>query len=437
MRHVLITGFLFTVLTISALAQQQEAPLTLQQKDEAIDSIVKTIKTRYIFPDVALKVEKYLRNRQAKNAYNAITGGNQFAQVLTQDMQVAGNDKHLWAAYTPEELPVEKPRELMSIPDEERAGLAEMFQRTNYGIDKLDILKGNIGYLSFNTLISPEFAGEVYDAMMLYVAHTEALIIDLRKCGGSMSPDAVPYFCSYFFQSPVHLNDTYFGKDAKLTQSWTYAHVNGRKYLNKPIYILTSRSTFSGAEEMAYDLQALKRATVVGQPTGGGANPGGIVRLTGHFRMFVPVGKVVNPITKSNWEHVGVQPDTVINARLALQKAQELAMLSSIKAANDDRWKGALKDWMAEVVASAPKLKPVTFELQGFENAKEVYVAGSFNDWDQHASQMLRKGNKWVVVTETEQGKTTYKFIVDGKWISDPGNAQTEGPNGDSVIVVE
>ncbi|RYU89438.1 hypothetical protein EWM62_14025 [Mucilaginibacter terrigena] len=437
MKHILIKSFLLSALTISVFAQQPGAALTQQQKNETIDSAVKIVKTRYIFPEAALKVEKYLRNRQAKKMYDPITDGNQFAQALTHDMQAAGNDKHLWAAYSPEELPIEKTRELMSIPDEERSGLAEMFQRTNYGIEKLEILKGNIGYLSFNMLISPEFAGEVYDSMMAYVAHTEALIIDLRKCGGSMSPDAVPYFCSYFFQSPVHLNDTYYGKDAKLTQSWTYAHVNGRKYLNKPIYVLTSGGTFSGAEEMAYDLKALKRATIIGQPTGGGANPGGVLRLTSHFSMFVPVGKVVNPVTKGNWEHVGVQPDTVINAKLALQKAQELAMLSSIKATNDDRWKGALIGWMAELAASTPKLKAVTFELRGFDTAKEVYVAGSFNDWDSRAAKMERKKDKWVVVAEAEPGKVTYKFIVDGKWIPDPANTQTEEPNGDSVIVIE
>ncbi|OOQ60549.1 S41 family peptidase [Mucilaginibacter pedocola] len=441
-RHIFATLFL---LAQAAAAFAQQAPvnkalqLTEKQKAETIDSIITTINNRYVFADVAKKIETHLRKQQSKKAYTKITDGNQFAAVLTADLQAAGNDKHLRAMFFEDELPVEKERELMSIPDEEREGLNNMLMHTNYGINKIDVLKGNIGYLDIGVFVTPELAGEKYAAMMAYVAHTNALIIDLRNCGGSMSPDAIPFICSYFFESPVHLNDIQYRKNNKLVQSYTYSYVPGKKYLNKPIYVLISKNTFSGAEELAYDLQNLKRAMLIGQPTGGGANPGGDIRVTNHFRIFVPVGQAINPISKTNWEHVGVQPDTLINTKLALYKAQKLAMRATIATTKEQIWKDALTEWVKELDNNKPQIKQVAFELKGYDNAKEVYVAGTFNDWSNSAARLQRKGDKWMGLAESEPGKIRYKFIVDGQWITDPANIQTEsnGPNTDSVKIVE
>lgn len=444
MKGRIITTILLSAISVCTLAQEPGAvgystTISTQQKAQTIDSIIKVVNDRYVFPNVAKKIEQHLRAQQAKKAYSKINDGKQFAAALTNDLQAAGHDKHLRAEYFAEELPVEKEHELMSIPAEQREGISNMLQHTNYGINKVDVLKGNIGYLDIGMFVSPEFAGDTYAAMMNYVAHTDALIIDLRKCGGSMSPDAIPFICSYFFESPVHLNDIYYRKGDKLTQSWTYSYVPGKKYLNKPIYVLISHATFSGAEEMAYDLQNLKRATLIGQTTGGGANPGGDIRVTNHFRVFVPIGRAISPITKTNWEGLGVKPDTVINTKLALYKAQQMAMQATINTTKEKEWKDALVEWLKELNNNKPKFKQVTFELKGYENAKDVFVAGSFNDWSTSEGRMERKGDKWVINTESEPGKITYKFIVDGQWITDPANhlTQTNGPNTDSVRMLD
>ncbi len=213
-------------------------------------------------------------------------------------------------------------------------------------------------------------------------------------------------------------------------QSWTYAHVPGKKYLNKPIYILTSSSTFSGAEEIAYDLQVLKRATIIGQVTGGGANPGGVMRINDHFSAFIPFGRAVNPVTKTNWEGIGVKPDTLISSKLALGKAQELAMEHTLRNSKDEGWNKVVSSWLTELKLYKPILKPIVFELSGFPDAKEVYVAGSFNDWSPKATRMAKQGNKWVAATESEPGKIEYKFIVDGNWMTDPANGKTESDGG-------
>ncbi|WP_066405920.1 S41 family peptidase [Flavisolibacter tropicus] len=420
----------FQLLSLASFAQ-----LTKVQRDQTIDSVLKVVTERYVFPDMAKKMEAYVRKQQAAKAYDAITDGQQFAARLTQDLRTINNDKHINIEYSPEAIPPEEERELMTIPPAEKEGYAQMMKHLNYGIRKVDVLKGNIGYLDFEFMCSPEFAGDTYAAAMNYLAHTGALIIDLRNCGGSMSPDAIPFLCSYFFENPVHLVDWYWRKNNAVKQAWTYSYVSGKKYLDKPIYILTSNKTFSGAEEMAYDLQNLKRATIIGQPSGGGANPGGFLRVTDHFRMFVPIGQAISPITKTNWEGVGVKPDTLINTKLALTKAHMMGITHTMNTTDIQPWKEALQNWLKELENTKLVLKPITFELKDFPNAKEVYVAGSFNEWNAGSHKMQRKGNSWVLTTEAEPGKVVYKFIVDGKWITDPDNTATEtnGPNTDSV----
>ena len=123
---------------------------------------------------------------------------------------------------------------------------------------------------------------------------------------------------------PVHLNDLYWRTpkttSGEIQQFWTTI-VPAPPYIDKPIYVLTSADTFSGGEEFAYDLQTQKRATLVGETTGGGANPGRVVRLTEHFGAFIPNGRAINPITKTNWEGVGVTPDIPTKADAALVTA--------------------------------------------------------------------------------------------------------------------
>jgi hypothetical protein len=406
-----------------------------------IDSTIKALNERYIFPDVAKNVESYLRKQQQLKAYDTITNGDVFAERLSNDLKTVGKDKHLNVGYSPEVIPPQPEIDLMnvSIPASEKEGYAKWLKHMNYGVRKIEVLKGNIGYMDIDFFCGPEFAGDIYAAMMGYVANTDALIIDLRKCGGSRSPDAIPFICSYFFENPVHLNDTYIRKNDAYKQSWTYSYVPGKRYLDKPVYVLTSSSTFSGAEELAYDLKNLKRATIIGQRTGGGANPGGFLRMTDHFVLFVPLGRAINPITKTNWEGVGVEPDTVIDTRLALYEAQRLAMQHEINTTDEVEWKNGLQDWLRELEQNKPLLKTVTFQLKGYDKAKEVYVTGSFNDWNAKETKMGRKGNAWTAETQAEPGKITYKFIVDGKYITDPANEKTEkdGENVNSVKTLE
>lgn len=430
----------------------QAQDLDATARTHAIKSVLRCLQENYIYPDIAAKMERDIVSRAAKGEYNNITDGNLLAQRLTRDLQAICHDLHVNVTYSAQVLPPE-PKHLTLSP-QEAEHMRQMLAKENFGVAKVDILKGNLGYIKFNLLAPPDLAAEVYAATMTYVSNTDALIIDLRECGGSISPDAIPMLCSYFFKYPVHLNDIYWRHEDKTRQFWSWAYVPGKRYLNKPIYVLTSRRTFSGAEELAYDLKNLKRATIIGDTTGGGANPGGTRRANDHFMVWVPFGKVTNPITKTNWEGTGVTPDIPVPASVALHTAQTTALTEILNPKNDladgaaasnatgtmdEEWKKVVATELANLEKTKPQIKPITFTLKGYEKAKEVMVAGSFNYWTPRTHVMKRKGDTWQVQVPLETGNHSYKFVVDGEWITDPANPQTEadGSYTNSVLTVK
>lgn len=400
----------------------------MRQHDSVVINLATKLETQYVFPDIGAEVARKLLAAHKAERYTGFNN-DALAGALTKDLQLWSADKHLRVGYSATPMP-EVATVQMEIPAGEKAAYAEYLRRDNYGISKLEVLKGNIGYIDFKYFCTPEFAGDSYTAMMNYVANTDALILDLRRCGGSTSPDAIPFICSYLFDKPVHLNDLYWRPNNFTHQAWTYAYVPGKRYIGKPVYVLVSNGTFSGAEELAYDLQNLKRAILVGERTGGGANGGGDVTLTPNFSVFMPIGRAINPITKTNWEGVGVTPDSLISPNKAQHAAYLMALRQAQQTTTDEGYRHYLSGVIGEVVQNAPVYKPVVFELTGYADAKEVFVAGNFNGWSQRNLPMTRKGNKWVATGEAEPGKVTYKFIVDGNWIMDPANKATDQEGG-------
>jgi C-terminal processing protease CtpA/Prc len=147
------------------------------------------------------------------------------------------------------------------------------------------------------------------------------------RANGGGDPAGVAFLTSYLFDKRTHLNDLYWREGDRTEEFWTREDVPGKKFgQQKAVYVLTSPRTFSGAEEFSYNLQQLGRATLVGETTGGGANPGRSRQLTPTMHVFVPNGKAINPITKTNWEHTGVVPDVKVPASDALATAQKMAL---------------------------------------------------------------------------------------------------------------
>jgi hypothetical protein len=289
-----------------------------------IDGAVAKLNEFYVFPEAAKKMAEAVQARLKSGAYDAITGADDFAAALTDDLQAVNHDKHLRVNFSPHVLPKMEPG---ANPTPNPSAVAQRkaeFERNNCAFERVERLASNIGYLKFNGFLDPEICGPTVAAAMNFLAHVDALIIDLRANGGG-EPKMVAYICSYLFAEPTRLSDLYNRKEDKTTEFWTLRDVPGARLANKPVFVLTSKGTFSGAEAFTYDLKSLKRAMIIGETTGGGAHPVSGHRIDDHFFISVPFARAINPITKTNWEGTGVEPDIKVPASEALEVAKKMA----------------------------------------------------------------------------------------------------------------
>jgi len=288
---------------------------------KVIDGAVAALKETYVFPETAKKMEEAVRTHQQKGDYDAISDGDDFAKRLTDDFQAISHDKHLHVMFSPAALPDfgnQKPD-----PKREAEERKEM-ERMNCGFKKAEILEGNIGYLKFDFFADPGICGPTVVAAMNFLANVDAAIFDLRENGGG-DPKMVAFVSSYLFAERTHLNDLWTRKGDVTEQYWTDPYVPGKRLDGKPAFVLTSKNTFSGGEEFTNNLKVLKRATIVGETTGGGAHPVRGHRITEHFGIGVPFARAINPITHTDWEGTGVAPDEKVDASQALEVAIKLA----------------------------------------------------------------------------------------------------------------
>jgi hypothetical protein len=321
----------FRLTGLPAGAVLAPAQLDAATRRQAIDGVLSLLARFYYDADVARRMSEAVHANQAAGAYEAITDGGQLAGRLTDDLRAQSHDLHLTIVFTPFKASLEQE----PLPQND-ARMASQLLAGNCAFDKAEILPGNIGYLKFDVFEPVDLCGPTAAAAMAFIGHTDALIIDLRDNRGG-DPPMIAFLASYFFDAPTHLNDfssLHGGRFAGpgLTQVWTLPYLPGPRMAEQPVFILTSHATFSGAEEFSYDLQALKRATVVGAPTGGGAHPADAHLVADYFTVFIPYGEAINPITRRNWEGVGVKPDVNTAGADALGAAQSLA-LAAIHAA--------------------------------------------------------------------------------------------------------
>ncbi len=289
-------------------------------RTRVIEGAVANLNEFYIFPETAKKMEEALRAHEKKGEYDAISDGDAFATKLTEHLQEVSHDKHLRVNFVPMAVGKGEPK---PSADEEAGMRAEM-ERNNCFFEKAERLPSNIGYLKFNAFADPAICAPTATAAMNFLGSVDAIIFDLRANGGG-DPKMIAYISTYLFGEPTHLNDLYNRKEDSTTQYWTQPYVQGKRLAGKPVFVLTSKRTFSGAEEFCYNLKNLKRATIIGETTGGGAHPVSGHRIDDHFMIGVPFARAVNPISKTNWEGTGVEPDVKVPADEALDVAKKMA----------------------------------------------------------------------------------------------------------------
>ena len=310
-----------TVLAIPPGGSVADFTIDATARKRVIDGSLSKLDSNYVFPEVSAKMADALRTRLKRGEYDRVTNGISFAALLTEHLQEVSKDKHLRVNFSPAKIPDRRPS---VAPDSaEQARYRRQMSTVNCGFVKAEQLPGNVGYLKFNFFADPDVCGPTASAAMNLLADVDALIIDLRDNGGG-DPAMVAYITSYLFSQRTHLNDLWTRRNNETREFWTRDVPGKRLGDQRPVFVLTSKRTFSGAEEFSYNLKNLKRATIVGETTGGGAHPVSGHKVDDHFSIGVPFARAINPISKTNWEGTGVAPDVSVPASEALATALKL-----------------------------------------------------------------------------------------------------------------
>ncbi|MFB7407089.1 S41 family peptidase [Streptomyces sp. NPDC056202] len=283
-----------------------------------IDETARLVSEQYVFPEIAEQVADLLRRRLAEGAYD-VDDAEELAGLVTADLQSVNGDRHLRLKHHAEPVSPEQGAATMEA-------MRRDFDTSLGGAPLVRLHDGGIAVLELAPMLFPlDWAAEPLAAALTLTSRAQALVVDLRANRGG-DPDTVAFVCSYLLDRRTHLNSMHWRKGDRREQSWSLPHVPGARFGgSKPLYVLTSESTFSAAEELAYDLQQLGRAVVVGERTRGGAHPCKGWTVHPHLEVTVPMGRAVNPVSGTNWEGTGVQPDVLCPAADALDQARALA----------------------------------------------------------------------------------------------------------------
>jgi tetratricopeptide (TPR) repeat protein len=315
-----ITLCLVCICFASAICRQTKGAIDRSYRDRTIDTVSILIERNYVFLDKGKACASQLQFRKRTGVYDSLTDLSRFAKRLTEDLQAMTGDKHILVRQVlPSDLG-ESTESALHHP----VRLFRLQNRENTGFFRLEWLDGSIGYMDIRRFYSPAVAREMLAAAMKFLSHADAIIIDVRENQGGAG-ELLSLFCGYFFPYPLQLNGEYYRREEYLQEFWIARAVEGERLTNVPLFVLTSRKTFSAAESFAYDMKVRKRATLVGDSTKGGAHSVDLFRIDDRLECYLSTSRAVNPVTGENWEGTGVVPDVHVPATSALDTALSLA----------------------------------------------------------------------------------------------------------------
>jgi retinol-binding protein 3 len=342
----------FTLAVLPGHPLQTAAPgpdttIDARTRVRVIQGVLQRLREGYVFPRTAVEMQQAVEGRAQAGEYDSIVSAQALAQRLTRDLRAVSHDLHLHVVYDAHGVQDEGPGGEPSPAEQSQQRLYG--RRINWGMERVERLNGNVGYLQIRSF---GFDGSLVDstlaAAMNFLAGTDALIVDVRDNGGG-DPSYVARVCSYFLPPNTLINKFYWRPQNRWDEFRT-RRVSGRYYgTARPVFVLTSEGTFSGAEEFAYDVQTQRRGEIVGDTTGGGAHPGGLRRVTDHFGVWVPAGRAVNPVTGKDWEGIGVIPDVPVSADDALRIAHVRALQRILAGEKDQERRTTLQQVIDQV----------------------------------------------------------------------------------------
>ena len=342
-----------------------------------VTELAARIRGLYFDPATAARIASDLEAESEAGAFDALTDGRDLAAALSRRLRPL--DAHFNVAFDPNAPAA--PVLLRPAPPGAPSGAggpprganpAEV--RSNFGFRKVEILPGNVGYIDLRQFSNIDFdnpadpARRAADSALSFVADADAVIFDLRDNGGG-APSMVGYLTSAFTPADAPIYNVFHSRQGSTSEAPAVFHPNPR--LEVPVYVLISGRTGSAGEAFPYTLQGARRATIVGEASGGAANPGGMVPVGGGFAVFISQGSPRNPVTGRNWEGTGVQPDVAVPWDRALTRAHTLA-LETILAGDAGRTDAA---WTLQVMNSTTAAGDLT-PYAGVYGEQTVSVAG-------------------------------------------------------------
>lgn len=305
----------------------QGASIDAKQRASVIARAAALMSANYVSKESADRAVADVRGRVERGEYDAITTAPRLAELLGRHLAESTGDRHVHVKVGAERT--SDPRAASVETNAELAQLRRDAEAEEFGIGKPRVLDGNVGYIAFSRFFRAELAGSALATAMEKIGRTRALIVDLRECHGG-DPVMAVLAASWFFDGrPRHWNDMLRRCDSTTTQFWTAAWLPGARYIDKPVYVLVAQRTFSAPESFAYELQQTRRATIVGEVTGGGAHPGAWFPIDDRFSIFIPLSRYVSATSGGDWEGTGVKPDVICAGSEALERAHRLALNQS------------------------------------------------------------------------------------------------------------
>jgi hypothetical protein len=366
-RSLAALTILFTLLSSATVAHAQLArPGELPRIDATtraaiVDSVTAAIDSIYVLEEPAKRIVAGLRANLADGDYDTLTDPAELAQRLYRDAQAINHDGHFRIAAMPPLDPSVPETQVRDPADVERG--RRLQKARNYGFKEAEIFPGGIGYVRFDQFSRGDDAFAAAAAAMNFVANSSAVILDLRYNGGG-SAAMIRFLCGYLFEENEHLINWDIRAEKKTVQSYSADYVPGKRITEQPVYVLTSRQTFSAAEEFTFDLKNLKRAIIVGDTTGGGGHTvAGLVFPFDGFRIGIriPYGRAYNPENNEGWEGVGVIPDLAVPADQALVAARADALEKLIEGEKDEK---AVAFYQWQLADLESRLEPIKLSEQ-------------------------------------------------------------------------
>jgi tetratricopeptide (TPR) repeat protein len=340
MRSLVIIALLYAACVpgSSAVAQQSNRLGDKVYKNLVLQEIDSLLQAKYVLPDKAAEYATRFREKYETGCYDSYTDQGEFAKQVTADLRQITGDEHVTFRVIESSDVGETPRSSLHHPVRYHVlGIKE-----NRGFSKLEWMEGNIGYLDIRRFYNFSDVRRLVVGAMDFLSNADAIIIDLRENGGGSGD----YLSSYFLEYPTQLNSWYSREDDFLKEFWTTGDIGAERLTEVPLFLLTSERTFSASESFAYDMKVRKRATVIGEPTRGGAHSVDLYEVGDQFEIYIPTARAINPITKSNWEGTGVVPDVAVPSESALDTATVLARKAGADYAEtkDARLKSAVEE---------------------------------------------------------------------------------------------